>query len=174
MPSASPPSSSSRRLDTPSPSFLSSPEVIDDDSFQVVSDPEHDSDAYELRPLGKGQQDGPGDKDDEEGPLLGSGDEDEDEHHVEVMYDAGGGPSVSAQTHRRGRRKEQFLYTRAEERAVVRRMDRFLVVGLALLYMLSFLDRSSEFFSSLPLSCEVLTVVCVLDIGNVSKMTLVY
>lgn len=35
-------------------------------------------------------------------------------------------------------------YTREEERQVVRRFDRRLVLFLALLYLLSFLDRSSE------------------------------
>ena len=37
------------------------------------------------------------------------------------------------------------LYTPDEERAVVRKFDRKLVVFVALLYMLSFLDRSSLF-----------------------------
>ena len=41
------------------------------------------------------------------------------------------------------------LYTPDEERAVVRKFDRKLVVFVALLYMLSFLDRSS--MSSTPL-----------------------
>jgi hypothetical protein len=36
------------------------------------------------------------------------------------------------------------LYTPDEERAVVRKFDRKLVVFVALLYMLSFLDRSSK------------------------------
>jgi hypothetical protein len=36
------------------------------------------------------------------------------------------------------------LYTPDEERAVVRKLDRKLVLFVALLYMLSFLDRSSE------------------------------
>ena len=35
-------------------------------------------------------------------------------------------------------------YTSEEERAVVRKLDRRLVLFLALLYMLSFLDRSSK------------------------------
>jgi hypothetical protein len=41
------------------------------------------------------------------------------------------------------------LYTPDEERAVVRKFDRKLVLFVALLYMLSFLDRSSEFVVSL-------------------------
>jgi hypothetical protein len=40
------------------------------------------------------------------------------------------------------------LYTPDEERAVVRKFDRKLVLFVALLYMLSFLDRSSNSFPS--------------------------
>lgn len=40
------------------------------------------------------------------------------------------------------------LYTPDEERAVVRKFDRKLVLFVALLYMLSFLDRSSMWFLS--------------------------
>ena len=36
------------------------------------------------------------------------------------------------------------LYTPDEDRAVVKKLDRRLVVFMAFLYMLSFLDRSSE------------------------------
>ena len=36
------------------------------------------------------------------------------------------------------------LYSPVEERAVIRKLDRRLVLFVALLYMLSFLDRSSE------------------------------
>ena len=37
------------------------------------------------------------------------------------------------------------LYTPDEERAVIKKLDRRLVLFIALLYMLSFLDRSSAF-----------------------------
>jgi len=43
------------------------------------------------------------------------------------------------------------LYTPDEEKAVVRKFDRKLVLFLALLYMLSFLDRSSMSFLSFRL-----------------------
>ena len=47
------------------------------------------------------------------------------------------------------RRKDSFmLYTPDEERVVVRRLDVRLVLFVALLYMLSFLDRSSMHFLS--------------------------
>ncbi len=38
------------------------------------------------------------------------------------------------------------LYSPIEERAVIRKLDRRLVLFVALLYMLSFLDRSSKSF----------------------------
>ncbi len=41
-----------------------------------------------------------------------------------------------------------MLYTPDEERAVIKKFDRRLVLFVALLYMLSFLDRSSTFLSS--------------------------
>lgn len=50
---------------------------------------------------------------------------------------------------RRGRRRSNeteqsfMLYTPDEERSVIRKFDRRLVLFIALLYMLSFLDRSS-------------------------------
>lgn len=43
------------------------------------------------------------------------------------------------------------LFTPDEEAAVLKKFDRRLVLLIALLYMLSFLDRSSGFFASLPL-----------------------
>lgn len=45
------------------------------------------------------------------------------------------------------------LYTPDEERAVVRKFDRRLVLFVALLYMLSFLDRSSMFLSPSADNC---------------------
>lgn len=41
--------------------------------------------------------------------------------------------------------RQSLVYTAEEERAVVRKFDRRLVLFVALLYMLSFLDRSSSF-----------------------------
>jgi hypothetical protein len=46
---------------------------------------------------------------------------------------------------RRRRRRRGQLYTPEEEQAVVQKFDRKLVVFVALLYLLSFLDRSSMF-----------------------------
>ena len=58
-------------------------------------------------------------------------------------------PEVSASTHAIPRRasvstvQSFMLYTPDEERSVVRKFDRKLVLFIAALYMLSFLDRSS-------------------------------
>lgn len=49
---------------------------------------------------------------------------------------------ASSSDERRPRRQRQ-LYTPEEEQAVVRKFDRRLVVFMAFLYMLSFIDRSS-------------------------------
>jgi hypothetical protein len=50
--------------------------------------------------------------------------------------------------HEKGRkRKDSFmLYTPDEEKKVLRKLDRRLVLFMALLYLLSFLDRSSTFW----------------------------
>ncbi|CAZ83153.1 unnamed protein product [Tuber melanosporum] len=56
-----------------------------------------------------------------------------------------GGEENSMEIQRRERRrgKKEFFYSAAQERAVVRRLDWYLVLFLAVLYMLSFLDRSN-------------------------------
>ena len=51
--------------------------------------------------------------------------------------------------------QSSVLYTPDEERSVVRKFDRRLVLFVAFLYMLSFLDRSSTFLR--PIGCSVLT-----------------
>ncbi|KAL1843364.1 hypothetical protein VTJ49DRAFT_1951 [Mycothermus thermophilus] len=53
------------------------------------------------------------------------------------------GAEVTKAEARGGPRRDKLLYTPDEERAVVRLLDRRLVLFLALLYMLSFLDRSN-------------------------------
>ena len=55
-----------------------------------------------------------------------------------------------------------MLYTPDEERSVIRKFDRRLVLFVALLYMLSFLDRSSK--SLRPIHSSVLTS------GKISEM----
>lgn len=146
----------------------------DDDEETSLRTPESDSDSnsgftgepggYELRSLSRsGHVAGVGGGDDaiqddagEHGALIARAAQDSDEDEGDVVYDAfrESDEENSLQLRRRrrrlrGRRKE-FLYTREEEKAVTRKFDWNLVGFLALLYMLSFLDRSSTFLSSLP------------------------
>lgn len=46
-----------------------------------------------------------------------------------------------------------MLYTPDEEQAVIRKLDRRLVLFVALLYMLSFLDRSSNYMRHATIPC---------------------
>ena len=92
--------------------------------------------------------------DDESDEMEGGGDRDRDEKDGSEEYelregarlkheeDVGAGASGER---RRRRRHQRHLYTAEEERSVVRKFDKKLVVFLAVLYMLSFLDRSSPF-----------------------------
>lgn len=52
-----------------------------------------------------------------------------------------------------------MLYTQAEEAAVIRLFDRRLVLFIALLYMLSFLDRSSMLNMSWPMDLRLTETV---------------
>ncbi len=92
---------------------------------------------------------------DEEEALL-EGDDLEDERY-DGIDDAGRSrlaDEAGGEGRRRRRRRRPSastvasfqLYTPDEEKAVVRKLDRRLVVFVALLYMLSFLDRSSMSF----------------------------
>lgn len=85
-----------------------------------------------LKPLSGARRntDGYGDGDDE--------DEDEDEEEKRQFLPGGGGEAAVRAAH-----EDYELYTPDEERAVLRRLDRRLVLFMGLLYMLSFLDRSS-------------------------------
>ena len=71
---------------------------------------------------------------DEEDEEEGDDDDDDDEKDERPVFARRGSAST---TH------SFQLYTPDEERAVVRKFDRRLVLFVALLYMLSFLDRSS-------------------------------
>lgn len=71
--------------------------------------------------------------------------------------DAGAGAGAGASGGQWRRPHQRHLYTAEEEQSVVRKFDKKLVVFLAVLYMLSFLDRSSPFpppsLASGALSC---------------------
>ncbi|KUI54769.1 hypothetical protein VP1G_02170 [Cytospora mali] len=81
------------------------------------------------------------------GPLLGGHDDGDEDEVYELSGDVrtgggeeggGGGGEEEAEKSHNG-----FNYTAEEEQAVVRKFDRRLVLFVALLYMLSFLDRSN-------------------------------
>jgi hypothetical protein len=79
----------------------------------------------------------------EERGLL-RGDE-KDEGEEEDEFDGAAVDDIRRRGRRRGSVASFQLYTPDEERSVVRKFDRRLVVFVALLYMVSFLDRSSMF-----------------------------
>jgi hypothetical protein len=72
---------------------------------------------------------------DEDGSFDGQDDNKEDDGEFMVQGNRRGSVSTTYSFQ---------LYTPDEERAVVRKFDRKLVLFVALLYMLSFLDRSSK------------------------------
>lgn len=74
-------------------------------------------------------------RDAEKGDIAEDGEEDSEEEY----HDRGGRRASVSTTH------SFQLYTPDEERAIVKKFDRKLVLFVALLYMLSFLDRSSMF-----------------------------
>lgn len=65
--------------------------------------------------------------------------DDDDDGDVEFQKQQVGGEEEDDDDDQR-----DFVYTPDEERAVVRKLDRRLVVFVAALYLISFLDRSSE------------------------------
>jgi hypothetical protein len=90
-------------------------------------------------------------------PLLSTGDEDSSSDGDEV-YELRDRASRAID----GRLRGGFAYTAEEERAVVDKFDRRLVLFVAFLYMLSFLDRSSSsHFSSTSLLIISLCPFCV-------------
>lgn len=145
-------------------------QVDDDDEETSFRTPESGSDSnsgfngeqdgYELRSLPQpervagvdGGDDAGQDDAGEHGTLIPQ-DRDSDEDEGDVVYDAfrESDEEDSSQLRRRRRRlrgRKEFLYTRKEERKVIRKFDLNLVGFLAFLYMLSFLDRSSMFLAS--------------------------
>lgn len=77
----------------------------------------------------------------------------ESEEEGEGEGEEGGSMEIRRRERRRG--KKEFFYSAAQERAVVRRLDWCLVLFLAVLYMLSFLDRSSAFSSPFSARLEL-------------------
>lgn len=73
-------------------------------------------------------------------PLLSSDDDDDDSSDGDEVYELREQGSRAVD----GRLRNGFSYTAEEERVVVEKFDRRLVLFVAFLYMLSFLDRSSS------------------------------
>lgn len=181
--SGSTPTSSPLELTPPATSYHA-----DDDEETSLRTPESDSDSnsgynagqdgYELRPLSRsGTGEDRVDYTDEHGALIApERDSDlDDEDGSAVVYDAfrESDEEDSSELRRRRRRRpgrKEFMYTEEEERKVVRKLDLHLVGFLALLYMLSFLDRSSKFFSMKSGFCYGLLTVLRVDIGNVGPL----
>ena len=65
-----------------------------------------------------------------------------------------------------------MLYTPDEERSIIRKFDYRLVMFVALLYMLSFLDRSSTFIS--PIDRSVLTSSQILEMRGLPVCQRIY
>ncbi len=107
---------------------------LEADDFLAGEDTER---AYELKKLtGSAREGSPQWKEheheDEEDELWKDGAEDEDQF-VDTRHPRRASASTT---------QSYMLYTPDEERTVVRRLDRRVVLLMALLYMLSFLDRS--------------------------------
>ncbi|KAH6631577.1 major facilitator superfamily domain-containing protein [Chaetomium tenue] len=89
-------------------------------------------------------EDGDDDEEDDDDDEEEKEDEDEeDELRGRVKGRSDEEEARSSDEHPRRPRRRRQLYTAEEEQAVVRKFDRKLVVFVALLYMLSFLDRSN-------------------------------
>lgn len=127
---------------------------------RTVSDPDSDSDDLEVHAIGGGDDNDGGDKYElqqlaikradygdeasEDGRLLSEKSDDDgadDEVIFKVDSDADDNIVESARRRvrrQRRRRRTDFLYTRQEERAVVRKLDKHVVGGMAVLYMLRY------------------------------------
>jgi MFS family permease len=126
------------------------PELSPESSATTRFTPDSDSDESDLE-MGELSESFKLQKREKSGVDHAADDEDEERYH-----DAPGRrASVSTV-------QSYQLYTPDEERAVVRKFDKRLVLFVALLYMLSFLDRSS---TASPI-CQNELLLIVVDIGN--------
>jgi hypothetical protein len=128
-----------RKTSAEMPSDEPSPNSSSTTRLTPESDSEEDSD-LELGEVGESFKLQRRGKDVEKGRVADANDENDDDDDEEGVFDG----------HQRQHRRASVstvqsyqLYTPDEERAVVRKFDRKLVLFVALLYMLSFLDRSS-------------------------------
>ncbi|KAI5812936.1 major facilitator superfamily domain-containing protein [Pyronema omphalodes] len=122
----------------PSPRIISASEHSDDDGDNRAQEEE----GYELKKLERKTADNvEGDSEDD---RLLSEKSDDGRTSGEVLYAADSSDAESSiRSRRKPMKRPEFLYTREDERTVVRKLDKYLIGGLAVLYMLSFLDRSN-------------------------------
>ncbi|RPB03821.1 MFS general substrate transporter [Choiromyces venosus 120613-1] len=142
---------------TGNPRFPPSP-TSSNDQFSSAAEEEE---GYELRTLSRApaatdEDEDDNNEDNERGALIpdqeaarrGVRREREDVLYETFQESEGEGEeeeedSMEIRRRERRRGKKEFFYSAAQERAVVRRLDWCLVLFLAVLYMLSFLDRSN-------------------------------
>lgn len=121
-----------RRHTPPSETPLSPASIASDDDLAVHTA----EDGFELRPLPRRDDDA---GENERGRLLGNGDgSDEDTAEDEVLYDAFGDGGTGRRRHGQTQRKGILDYSLEEERKVVKKLDRWLVGCLGVLYMLRY------------------------------------
>jgi hypothetical protein len=107
-----------------------------------------EGEAYELKERGR--------------DIPHSGDEDEDDgsEDEESWVDVGDAPGSRRRRRVSASTVASFqLYTPDEESAVVRKFDRKLVLFVALLFMLSFLDRSSTFSPMDSITSPIILII---------------
>ncbi|PWW74276.1 MFS general substrate transporter [Tuber magnatum] len=140
---------------TSNPSFPSSPTSSNDRSSSAADQEE----GYELRtlprtPLATDEDEDGDNEENERGALIperestrpgGRGEREDVLYETFQESEGEGEEEDSMEIRRRERRrgKKEFFYSAAQEMEVVRRLDWCLVLFLAALYMLSFLDRSN-------------------------------
>jgi len=98
---------------------------------------------YELKQLGHGGRDARGQREEEKEAVVGA----EDDDGLDEDDEDGDGEGIPLDQQRKRRRRASVqsfeLYTPDEERRVRRKLDTHLVLFVALLYLMSFLDRSN-------------------------------
>lgn len=132
-----------------SPVFIATPRTLSDpdsdpDDLEVGRRADNGDDKYELQQLGIKRADY-GDEAREDGRLLSEKSDDDGDDDDEVIFkvDSDADDNLVKSTRKgaqrqRRQRMKGFLYSRQEERAVVRKLDKYVVGGLAVLYMLRY------------------------------------
>jgi hypothetical protein len=126
------------------------PQEDSEDSASDLAIDEDLGESFQMQPRGRNRE-----KLFDEVDEEGVGDSEGSEEEEEDFRDGGNRRRASVST-----TQSYQLYTPDEERDVVKKIDRRLVIFVALLYMLSFLDRSSAYPScSFPSPHIFLTII---------------